>query len=64
VPDIIPPPHLVDAIEDNASTIAVMTAMQKVDQEVINMSGYSMDMGMSSYYTHQPYSTNNVQSNI
>ena len=64
VPDIIPSPCPVDAMEDNASTPAARTAMQEVDQGVINMSGYSMDMGTLSYYIHQPYSTNNVQSNI
>ena len=63
-PDIIPPPRPVDAMEDNTSTTAVTTAMQEVDQEVVDMSGYSMDTGTSSCYTHQPYSTNNLQSDI
>src|SRR5216683_4982051 len=48
----------------NASTPAARTAMQEVDQGIIDMSDNSMNMGTSSYYTHQPYSTNNVQSNI
>jgi len=64
VPDIIPPPRPVDTMEDNTSTTAVMMAIQEVDQEVVDMSGYSMDTGTSSCYTHQPYSTNNLQSDI
>ena len=63
-PDIIPPPCPVDAMEDNTSTTAVTRAMQEVNQKVIDMSGYSMDTGMSPCYTHQPYSANNLQSNI
>ena len=51
-PDIIPSPHPVDAMEHNASTPAARTAMQEVDQGVVDMSGYSMDTGISSYYIH------------
>ena len=63
-PDPVPPPCLANAAEDNTSTTAVMTMMKGVNQKVVDRSGYSINSGTPLYYTHQPYSTNNIQSNI